>query len=104
LVVMVCLVLASSVNQFLLAQELTDYAEQFAVATKTLLNQGQSIEQSERILLNATSTRFRTVSLSIQSVKLLDSKTVEVIACKTWRSPLPIVALEQVICEKALSR
>lgn len=104
LVLSVVLVLASSINQYLLARELTDYAEEFAIASKTLLNQGDSLSLSKQKLKVATEGYFKNTPLQLASVKLVDDKTVEVIVCGTWDSPFAIMALERVLCERALSR
>jgi hypothetical protein len=103
-VITICLVLASSINQYLLVRELTDYAEQFAVATKTLVNQGQDIQLIQQKLIRVTSSRFKNAALVVQNVNLVDSKTVEVVVCATWHSPIPLVPVDRSVCEKALSR
>lgn len=103
-VISICLVLASSINQYLLAREITDYAEQFAVATKTLVNQGRNLQLSKENLLRATSSKFKNLDLVVKSVNFIDSKTVEVVVCANWRSPTPLVSVERFVCEKALSR
>jgi len=100
----ICLVFATSINQYLLARELTDYAEQFAVATKTLVNQGQDIQTIEQKLISVTSSRFKNSDLVVENVNLVDSKTVEVVLCATWQSPIPLVLVDRSVCEKALSR
>lgn len=104
LVTSICLVFASSINQYLLARELTDYAEQFAMSTKTLVNQGQDIQTIEQKLISVTSSRFKNSDFVVENVNLVDSKTVEVVVCATWHSPMPLVPVDRSVCEKALSR
>ena len=101
LVVMVLLVLASSIHQYLFARSLTDYVEQIAVSGKTLINQNVSIAELENRLqqLPHFSQPLTDFDFSYD-----DGRTLAVRICSKWVSPFPLVSVSRVICEKALAR
>jgi len=101
LVLMVLLVLASSIHQYLFARSLTDYVEQLALAGKTLINQDVGFTDLEKRMqqLPHFSQPLTDYSMSYQ-----DGKTLEVRACSKWVSPIPLVSVSRVVCEKALAR
>jgi hypothetical protein len=100
-VLMVLLVLASSIHQYLFARSLTDYVEQLAVAGKTLINQDVSFADLEKRMQQLP---HFPQPLTNYSMSYQDGKTLEVRACSKWVSPIPLVSVSRVVCEKALAR
>ena len=104
LVVSICLVLVSSIHQFLFARELKDFVEQYALAGKAYLDRGSSLvsakSQLENLVLNMESIR----DLAINNFSLLDANTLQVVACAKWSDPLPVIQVSREVCESALAR
>lgn len=102
LIAMLALVLISAIDQFLLAKALKDFAEQFAIACKTLL-----VVQPSQSLQNVSSSlwsQLDTPGFWIESVSIEEGETVKVIVCGNWSSPVDLVSAARKICEVALAR
>ena len=102
LVAALALVLVSAVDQFLLARNLTDFAEQFALSCKALLliNPGQDIALSSSKL----AATLKLSGLWIQSANLEQGETVRIVVCSNWSSPVDLISAARTICEQALAR
>lgn len=98
--------LVAASSQFLLARQVTDFAEQYALSLKTLLNQNPSlsIETLSRKLSSQLSSNYRFENLSIKSVSLEKGRTVHTVVCVTWRPPIVFVDGSREICEEAYAR
>jgi len=98
--------LVAASSQFLLARQVTDFAEQYALSLKTLLNQNPSlsIETLSRKLSSQVSSNYRVPNLFIKSVSLEKGRTVHTVVCVTWRPPIVFVDGSREICEEAYAR
>ena len=98
--------LVAASSQFLLARQVTDFAEQYALSLKTMLNQNPSltIETLSRKLSSQLSSNYRFENLSIKSVSLEKGRTVHTVVCVTWRPPIVFVDGSREICEEAYAR
>ena len=98
--------LVAASSQFLLARQVTDFSEQYALSLKTLLNQNPSltIETLSRKLSSQLSSNYRVPNLFIKSVSLEKGRTVHTVVCVTWRPPIVFVDGSREICEEAYAR
>lgn len=98
--------LVAASSQFLLARQVTDFSEQYALSLKTLLNQNPSlsIETLSRKLSSQVSSNYRVPNLFIKSVSLEKGRTVHTVVCVTWRPPIVFVDGSREICEEAYAR
>lgn len=98
--------LVAASSQFLLARQVTDFAEQYALSLKTLLNQNPSlsIETLSRKLSSQVSSNYRVPNLFIKSVSLEKGRTVHTVVCVSWRPPIVFVDGSREICEEAYAR
>jgi len=103
LIVMVCITLSASVHQYLFARELKDFLEEYALAAKSLLDQGQSQSETISTLESKVVALFHFKSLHM-NLRYLDSKTIEVLGCATWQAPVGLIQATREICESALAR
>jgi len=106
LLTLVVLTLASAISQYILARELIDFTEQFALAVKTKLqiNPTTNIQTVAISLLNEVGDKFNFVGLQLSDVSLEAGQTVKVSFCAKWNSPISSVAGSKTICELALAR
>jgi hypothetical protein len=95
------LVLAIASSQYLLARSVKDYSEQVALAGKTLISSGFSVDTAERYLLENLKPKK---NYQIVSFKLIDSRTVQVRVCAQWSSPSTVLEISRTICESSLAR
>ena len=101
-VAFLALVIVSAIDQFLFARELTDFAEQFAIASKTqLLNESSQNLQS---ISSALWAQIANENFWVDSVSLEAGKTVKVVLCGNWNSPVELISATRRICEVALAR
>lgn len=101
-VAFLALLIVSAIDQFLFARALTDFAEEFAIASKTrLLNEPSQNLQS---ISSALWAQIATEDYWIGSVSLEAGKTVKVVLCGYWNSPLELISAARRICEVALAR
>lgn len=96
----VIMVLVSATHQYLYSRVLTDYLEQYAIAGKTLIDSGDNLANANDRLQQY----FGTAEFRITSFRRLDSKTLEVIGCGEWRSPIDLVQANRSVCQRALAR
>jgi hypothetical protein len=98
--------LVAASSQFLLARQVTDFTEQYALSLKTLLNQNPSltIETLSRKLSSQVSSNYSVPNLFIKSVSLEKGRTVHTVVCVTWRPPIVFVDGTREICEEAYAR
>lgn len=109
LVALLCLVsltLASSIHQYLFARELTDFTEQFALATKTRFQSEptSNLSQIANTLFMEIAPSYSFPNLQLKSVSLEQGETVRVIFCSKWASPVSSIESTRTICEIALAR
>lgn len=109
LVTLLCLIvltLAASIHQYLFARELTDFAEQFAVATKTRFQSEitGNLSQIATSLLTEIAPRYSFSDLQLKSLSMDQGETVRVVFCSKWNSPVSAVQATRTICEVALAR
>ena len=101
-VAFLALLIVSAIDQFLFARALTDFAEEFAIASKTrLLNEPSQNLQS---ISSALWAQIATEDYWIGSVSLEAGKTVKVVLFGYWNSPLELISAARRICEVALAR
>lgn len=101
-VAFLALVIVSAIDQFLFARALTDFAEQFAIASKTqLLNESSQNLQS---ISSALWAQIANENFWVDSVSLEAGKTVKVVLCGNWNSPVELISATRRICEVALAR
>jgi hypothetical protein len=103
-IVMVCLTLAVGVHQYLFARELKDFVEEYALAAKGLLIQGRDFPSTQNYLNENVLSLVALKDLEIRDISIVDSKTVQVIACAKWESPLSFLSNVREICESSLAR
>lgn len=98
--------LVSASSQYVTSRALTDFAEQFALALKTQLNQEKpgSIDVLAKNLIGQVAGKYHFRNLRLEDVKLEYGGTVHVLACLTWESPFQTVLGEQELCEEAYAR
>jgi Flp pilus assembly protein TadG len=106
LLTLVVLTLAAAISQYILARELTDFTEQFALAVKTKLqlSPGTNISTVASPLLNEVATKFNFVELKLNHLSLEAGQTVKVSFCAKWDSPIASLSATRTICEIALAR
>jgi len=101
-VAFLALVIVSAIDQFLFARALTDFAEQFAIASKTqLLNEPSQNLQS---MSSALWAQIANEDYWFGAVSLEAGKTVKVVLCGNWNSPVELISATRQICEVALAR
>lgn len=98
--------LVAASSQFLVARQVTDFAEQYALSIKTSLNQSpnSTIEGLNQILLGKIANIYRFENLHVRSLKLEQGETVHVVICVNWSSPIVSVVASRKICEEAYAR
>jgi len=98
--------LVAASSQFLVARQVTDFAEQYALSIKTSLNQSpnSAIEGLNQILLGKIENVYRFENLHVRSLKLEQGETVHVVICVNWSSPIVSVIASRKICEEAYAR
>jgi hypothetical protein len=102
---MLVLTLATSVHQYLLARELIDFTEQFALAIKTKLQyEGSQVSSIATALLSEVSPQYGFDGLQLKQVSIEAGETVKVIFCADWNSPVASIDASRRICEMALAR
>jgi Flp pilus assembly protein TadG len=106
LLTLVVLTLAAAINQYILARELTDFTEQFALAVKTKLQLNPSLNLSSiaSSLLAEVANKFDFVELKLNHLSLEAGQTVKVSFCAKWNSPIASLSATRTICELALAR
>jgi hypothetical protein len=101
-VAFLALVIVSTIDQFLFARALTDFAEQFAIASKTQLLSEPS--QNLKSISSALWAQIANDDYWVGSVSLESGKTVKVVLCGYWNSPVELISATRRICEVALAR
>lgn len=106
LLTLVVLTLAAAISQYILARELTDFTEQFALALKTKLQltPTSNVQTLAMSLLNEVAGKFNFTHLQLSDLSLEPGQTVKVTFCANWSSPLASVTASKTICELALAR
>lgn len=106
LLTLVVLTLAAAISQYILARELTDFTEQFAIAVKTKLqlSPGTNISTLASSLLTEVANKFNFAELKLADLSLEAGQTVKVSFCARWDSPIASLASTRTICELALAR
>ena len=99
-------VMVAASSEFLAARQTTDFAEQYALSIKTLLNQNPSstLESINRNLGSQLEGKYNFHDLTVKSLRLEPGRTVHVELCVTWQSPIVFVSGDRNICEEAYSR
>ena len=109
LVALLCLLvltLASSIHQYLIARELIDFTEQFAVGVKTKFQfqDKLSVSSIASTLLSEVVSQYSFTGLQLKQVSLEAGETVKVVFCADWIYPVSSVDASRRICEMALAR
>jgi Flp pilus assembly protein TadG len=106
LLTLVVLTLAAAISQYILARELTDFTEQFALAVKTKLqlSPGMNISTLASSLLTEVANKFNFAELKLAHLSLEAGQTVKVSFCARWDSPITSFSASRTICELALAR
>ena len=106
LLTLVVLVLAGAISQYILARELTDFTEQFALAVKTKLQLAptSNIQAIATTFLTEVSDKFDFSQLQMSQLSLEAGETVRVSFCAKWNSPIAALSSGRTICELALAR
>ena len=106
LLTLVVLTLAAAISQYIMARELTDFTEQFALAVKTKLqlSPGTNITTVASSLLNEVANKFNFAELKLNHLSLEAGQTVKVSFCARWDSPINSFSATRTICELAFAR
>jgi len=104
LVTLVCLLLVTTVHEYLFVRGLHDFVEQYALAEKTLVDRGFSISNASDLLREQALSQGNNYELSVAKTQFVDAKSLQVIICATWHAPLPIFEYTKLICESAIAR
>ncbi|NBR64682.1 MAG: hypothetical protein EBS85_02585 [Micrococcales bacterium] len=98
----VALVLVSAIDQYLFVRSVTDFADQFAVACKSLLLTSSNKDLSS--ISASLISRLGDSETWVKSATLEQGSTVKIIVCSNWSSPVDLVQVSRTICEQALAR
>jgi len=101
LVVLIILMLSVGISEFQSARKVKLFADQYAIAIMTLTQQGNSLDQS-RQKLDSVIHAENEFKLEVNFMQ--DGKTLEVLACKLWNTPIPLVQADRMICERSRAR
>lgn len=106
LLTLLVLTLAAAISQFILARELTDFTEQFALAVKTKLqlNPSSNVYAIANSLLAEVANKYNFSQLTLNQLSLESGQTVKVSFCSNWSSPIASLTASKTICELALAR
>ncbi|MEI8231824.1 MAG: hypothetical protein WCG32_04600 [Actinomycetes bacterium] len=98
--------LTAASSEFLVARQVTDFAEEYGLSLKTLLNQSPStsIDALSRRLNPQLDGKYRFRTLKVKSLRLEQGQTVHVEVCVNWESPIAFVFGSREICEEAYAR
>lgn len=96
--------LISASSEFLIARQVTDIAEQFALAVKTRLRSSANVAEVGKGIFMEIYPQYRLQQLSVRSISLEPGRTVKAVVCASWSSPISFVSAQRQICEVAYSR
>lgn len=101
LLVVIILLMSAAIGEFQNARSLKLFADEYALSILSLTQQGNSLSESRQKLEEVLQVE-KAVNLEIKFLE--DGKTLEVIACKRWQSPIPIIQASRVFCERSRAR
>jgi len=98
----ILLTFASAAHQYFFARKLKDVTEQLVVTVHSLDPELSSPAATGAELLLVLQKQLP--HLRLQEISVVDGKTLSLIACARWVSPLPIANFEREICQLSRSR
>jgi len=101
LITAVVLILSAAISQYQFANRLKLFADNYVLAAATIHESGQTLDFA-KFKLSAAIEHFDIAKLELSM--LSDDKTLEVVICRTWHSPIPLLQLDEQICERSRAR